>query len=1470
MSNLFKQLNNLDNVSQVKNVQYSIFNPEMIRKGGVCEVNTTVLYDNNGNGKIGGIHDPRMGVIEFGKICPTCENRSDLCTGHFGFIDLAIPCFLNHNVHNKSLSILKLLRCICFRCSKLLIDKSDPQIQNAIKGKANLTRFNVIYGLVQKIAQKNNICKYNDGCFHHQPKYTKIINSTDIIEIVGEFLPEAFKDSEETELKQIFSAEICHRILSRVTNEDVEYLGLNPKYSRPEWLITTVFPVPPPAVRPSIRQDNNVRSEDDLSYILQNIVKYNNEVKKYILKGDDKKTINRYYKQLQWHVATFVDNEITGLNQNAQRNKRALKALRQRLKAKEGRVRGNIMGKRVDYSARTVISGDPDIGIEEYGIPKQIAMNITIPETVTPYNIDKMYELVRNGSFKYPGAKIIKKMSHDCNGNPYPCMILLKYTDVNSVVLHYGDVVMRHVQEGDYAIFNRQPTLHRMSMMAHKIRILEGNTFRLNLNVAAIYNADCDGDEMNGHFPQSSQSAIEIKYLTQVPKQIISPAKCKPIVTIVQDGLVGSYLLSDPRTRISRKNAFDIMMSNTLFNGVIDKEVLTGKDIFSLILPPVSIEGKGFRFTNGFMEDGRLNKHLLGGNSSGLIQNIYNQFGYDKCREFVNNTKRLVTRWLVTNSFSIGIDDCIPPKWIVEETNRIIDEKLKKGHELLEKAYIGAYKPNLGDKYMRKSLEEDLKSAFSAIQADTQKYIKYISTDNGFRTTITSGSKGAETNIDAIMIHVGQQAISGRRAEFTFTDRTLPHFHKFDHGANARGYVRNPYINGMKAEEVFFHAMGGRVGLIDTAVKTAKSGYIQRRLMKASEDVRACYDTTVRNSANNIVQFLYGDDGYDGMKLEKEHLITMKLSNYEFDKKYKWDKMNSEMETEYKDLVADREFIKTKWIKGMKMVDDVVFSPVNFYRLIKAAKYKFGDLGLAKVDVDASYFIKRNRELCDEIVRFYPDKRSCKLIKMIIRAHLASKVCMEEYRMTKKVYDYIYDLTIRKIRLAIVAPAETVGCVSAASLGEISTQLTLNTFHSSGIGSKSVVTTQGVPRLDEIINLTKKIKTPSMTVFMKEHYSKDYNIIDKVASMIQHTKVRDIVNSTQILYEGGETLTGTDEELEFMSIYREFNDILEVDKVDEDNLSNWILHFDFNKETMLAKGIYMQQVQEIIMATCNGDNDIQCIFSDDNNHDLVLRLRIKHDAQSGSYISFLNDLENCIMDINLKGIEGIGNLDKLELNRVAIDMDGAPEVQQEWAIKTDGTNLLAVFGMEQIDELRTLSNDIKEMYEIFDIEAARELLIRELREIFGEDINYRHICMLVDVMTYKGKLISVARHGINKAADNSLLNKATFEEITDVLVKASIFSEKDNMRGVSGNIMMGQYYPVGTNGFEVLIDEDIIMEYGADKEETITMVEDLETKINNEYKDVDNVRDKDFEFGYNIGSEFKLSSINFDDDIIII
>jgi DNA-directed RNA polymerase II subunit RPB1 len=473
---IYKELSYDNEISPIKGIRFTVLSPEEITRISVAEITKTDTYV--GTDPVhSGLFDSRLGA-DMNRVCQTCEQKNTFCPGHFGHINLAKPVF-----YIQFFDIVKkILRCVCFRCSKLLINTESETIKSILNKKlTRQKRWELLYKLCSKIKR----CGQDtlDGCNAKQPD--KIYRDT-IVKVVMEWkdiegAPKNPDNPNEDIKKQIFRAEEILRIFKRITDRDAEILGFSRKFNRPEWMICTVLGVPPPSVRPSVRSDTGQRSEDDLTHKLCDIVKSNNALKARIEKGASKEQVDIATQVLQYHVATFIDNKIPGINPAQQRTGRLLKSLTERLKSKEGRIRGNLMGKRVDFSARSVITPDPNISIDELGVPIKIAMNLTFPEIVNKYNRDKLMEYVRNGPDIYPGAKFLRKGAVTKS---------LKNIDRTNIILENGMIVDRHLINGDPVLFNRQPSLHKSSMLCHKVRVMPFNTFRLNVCVCAGYNAD--------------------------------------------------------------------------------------------------------------------------------------------------------------------------------------------------------------------------------------------------------------------------------------------------------------------------------------------------------------------------------------------------------------------------------------------------------------------------------------------------------------------------------------------------------------------------------------------------------------------------------------------------------------------------------------------------------------------------------------------------------------------------------------------------------------------------------------------------------------------------------------------------------------------------------------------------------------------------------------------------------------------
>ena len=807
--------------SKIIGIQFSMLSPEEIRKGSVTEITSRDTYVGN-KPVIGGLFCPYMGVSEPGMLCPTDGLDYMTTPGYFGHIELAAPVFYYQHLA----TVHKILRCVCIKCSRLLISKEAHK--QALKMLPD-ERWSYVFGVASKVKRCGD--DNEDGCGCLMPKK---IRKENLATLIAEWESDGIKGVSEEDAKKMnmmLTPEIVLKIFRRISDDDVSFMGFSPTFSRPDWMICQVLAVPPPAVRPSIKMDGQQRSEDDLTHIIVNIVKANKTLQEKIRDGAQANIIADWHTVLQYYCATLVDNNIPGAAPVAQRSGRPLKSIKERLNGKGGRVRGNLMGKRVDFSARSVITPDPNLSIRELGVPLKIAKNITKPVVVNDMNRRFLTKLVRNGPEEYPGAKILERKGGE--------NISLRYADRDNIVLYNGDIVHRHIMDGDGVLFNRQPTLHRMSMMCHIARIMhKGDTFRMNVGDTKPYNADFDGDEMNMHMPQDEEAEAELKNLAAVPYQIISPAKNQSIIGIFQDSLLGSYRLTRPGVSFTPRDAMNLLMAHTgvnegLFASHADR--ITSFQILSQIMPAFTMKykTKGFGENDDFATSpgvleivdgkylrGQLDKDVLGGGSNGLITRTCNDFGNMAASDFIDNLQNIVTEYMKSSAYSVGIIDLIANRATNEQITQSITAKKKEVKNLIDQTYLGIFENATGNTN-EDEFEFQVTNILNKATNDSGKIgLKSLDKDNRFVTMVKAGSKGSDLNISQMIACLGQQLIDGKRIPYGFENRTLPHFTKYDDSPGARGFVENSFISGLTPEELFFHAMGGRVGLIDTAVKS--------------------------------------------------------------------------------------------------------------------------------------------------------------------------------------------------------------------------------------------------------------------------------------------------------------------------------------------------------------------------------------------------------------------------------------------------------------------------------------------------------------------------------------------------------------------------------------------------------------------------------------------------------------------------
>ncbi len=1242
-------------------IKFSVWSPVEIRKFSVAEITAPETYDEDGMPVQGGLMDNRLGTLEPGQKCITCGNTSAKCPGHFGHIELAEPVLHIAFVDD----IHKLLLTTCRSCNRIKLENEElasfREIRSAKASYAVITLDNIKDDIIEK-SKKIKICP------HCQAEQYDLIFTK----------PTIFVEKTEAGENRLLPITIRER-LSNITDDDLKLLGYDPSTARPEWFVLQVLPVPPVTVRPSIILETGIRSEDDLTHKLVDIIRVNQRLKESKEAGTPPLIVQDLVDLLQYHVTTYFDNEVSGIPQAHHRSGRPLKTLTQRLKGKEGRFRGSLSGKRVDFSSRTVISPDPNIAISEVGIPYEVAKKLTIPETVSNWNIEKLKTLVFNGPNNYPGANYIIR--------PDGVKIRLDYVNDRQMVADSivpGYIIERHLSDSDIVIFNRQPSLHRMSIMAHYVRVLPYRTFRLHPAVCPPYNADFDGDEMNLHVPQSEEARSEAALLMSVQDQLISPRYGGPIIGGIRDFITGAYMLTSDESYLSKEEFFNLALLGGYAGALPEpkgekdgKKLYTGKQLFSLFLPKdfnfiitskwnksIKGEGKDVVIKNGELISGVIDKASIGAEEpDSVLHRIAKDYGNDVAQQFLNSILVMLKTFITHRGFTYGYSDL----WLSEDTHKEITEVIKKAYDKIGELIL-QYKdgtlPLTRGLSPEEALELYLVNELSRARDRAGRLAdRSFPNDNAGVIMASTGARGSTLNIGQMTAVLGQQSIRGKRIHKGYHNRSLPHFKINDTNPDAKGFVKSNYRDGLTPLEFFFHAMGGREGLVDTAVRTQQSGYMQRRLINALEHLKLEYDGTVRDPHGNIIQYLYGEDGIDPAKSDHGEAVNI-----------------------------------SRIIESESVIDE----------------------GIKANEDEIRHILHQN------ISNFNLKLKSN--VESVLMQNKLSKQGIE------KVIKKIIDLTER----AMVEPGEAVGVVTAQSIGEPGTQMTLRTFHYAGVKERNV--TLGLPRLIELVDARKKPITPTMDIYLDEDHRISREKALSVAKEIIHTKVIDVVEKTDIDYSG-------------------------------------IIKLTFSENKLNDRGCILPDIFEIL----KGSKKKYETILDDNEKSIVLKMNEEMDAQT------LLLLKNKLLNTRIKGVPDIERVTIVKQN-------------EEWVIQTAGSNLSKIIYVEGLDLSRVTTNNVYEIWQTLGIEAARTALVREVTNTLEEqglEVDIRHIMLVADLMTSKGYLQQIGRHGI-AGTKTSVLARAAFEITVPTIAKASMEGQTEALKGVTENVIVGATVPVGT------------------------------------------------------------------------
>lgn len=1181
---------------------FHLVDPDRVREIGAVEVTHAELFDKHGKPKSGGLFDPYLGTVSRDYRCRTCRLDIEHCPGHPGFLSLNTPLY-----HVLTLpTLIKTMQCVCHACSRLLCD--TPNMTFAARCVA---------------------AKRHAACPHCQRPVSKYGSSGGILVRNGDPMSpaEAFM------------------VLGKIPQEQA---AMFPFCTHPKHLILTVLPIPPPHVHPPFNV-NGKRSLDDLTVRYGEIIRLNAQ----IAEESDKRAAQ--IAHLQTLVTSMFDSDSIVVTT---RKTRPFKGLAQRIKGKEGRIRGNLTGKRVDFSSRAVITGDSTLYLHELGIPTKIATTMTLPEPVTERNKTVIERMLKKGQIK----TVMR-----ANGT---------FVDVRiaktRVTVSEGDVVERYLRDGDWVMFNRQPTLHRMGMMAHQARIIPGNTIRLNLSATSPYNADMDGDACNVHVPQTLEARSELAEILDIRKNIVSSQANRPVIALVQDSMLAAYLLTRPDGFVDRRLMEQVWIRCGWTHPLPPPAILkptplwTGKQMVSAAFPPFDAVFGGVRVVDGELIDGTLTKKNVGGNG-GLVHYVWLTCGPEACGDMISNLQFMAHEFLEMRGFSVGMADIMFGVRRGDDTRRIVDEIRQE----VVRSTLRAYRNGLS----RNDIEASVVSKLDHARDSSGAFVRdHVGLDNQLKCMVASGSKGSDLNIAQICACVGQQHISGGRPKPVLDgQRVLSHFSVGDPDPAAYGFVAQSYLEGLGPTEFFFHAQSGREGVIDTAVRTSDTGYTQRRLNKIMEDVSIAYDGTVRDSRGSIYQFRFGGDGFDP---------TYQMMQYVGDQRFMLPFVISEME------------------RCARLFPDVEPTP--------------------EPDFDN-----------ERIQAWYHETERRDPVRAPFLATFALEAC-EQSR---------------------IAPGTAVGVIAAQSIGEISTQLALNSFHTSGAGAS--ITSGGVPRLKELTNLNKD------------------------ARVVIRTPCLDAAH--------GDALVAHYRKIPIGPCISEM-DLLPADDRDEALAWSWepvdatapVMRVRLHKHKLRS---YDLEVSDLV-ATVLRDMEVGHAWGTDlNAREACLYVTFERWSQD---ILFRSELERLFVK---SGDAEIGDL----------------SVEDSHVVFAD-TTLWSAFGVHGLDHTKTITSSVLDAYEALGVEAARAVFLHEIQLVFRNSGAYAHphnFELLADVMFQFGRPRPVNRYGVRE--DRGVLGKASFETSVQTLIQAAVDGVTDPLHGISERLMTGKRIQVGTGCFDALL-----------------------------------------------------------------
>lgn len=1407
-----------DNVAtaEIESIQFRMAGDEDNKRDAVVEITHNTLFAKKMTPFSGGCFDLRMGTTDNHFKCLTCKENKKNDPGHFGLLRMKIPLQSPLFVSETR----RWLRMVCLHCGMLML--SDKKL-STVKGF--------------KFLEASKLTTEGVSCPFCSTIHPKIIKTDD-----DYFSFQALYD--DGSLVRLRPSDI-KKIFEQVSQGTVDALGA---MNHPKNLLLYNILILPPATRPCAPRNlgpDNSMSMHDLTTLIQSLILNNDR------DGADptseraavRETMSQqvYYDMIHGSASTTTSSISNNGRRGLMIGQRPTMAILRQLARKEGRIRKNLLGKRVWYISRSTISGNPQLQIDEVGFPQAFARILQVHETVQHYNYQRLMCHFINGVKRYPGCTRIQKAStgmvHHVTG------------EHSSLIIEIGDVLVRDVVTGDLGFLNRAPSLERSSIGVHRIVVLNDpsiHTFQLNVIACAWYNADFDGDQMNLWVPHTEMSHVEAETLSSVSNWFISTKSSTPVPGQVQDSNIGSFELTRSFTKMDKWHAMRCFAgTDTPPPSFSDTRVYTGREVVSALFveTPIMFSRSPRWFQSAFvpyinydsneiktiMQRGELLQGVLdqssvgAGASGGIFHEIACKFGTKTALRTMYALQQMAITFLGNRGCTVGLSDMVVTDDNLAEIHGIIESVLSESHLISDQLLRGELLPPIGmtiHEYYERLQQEALKLPDEMLRP----IIASIDPDwNGLFKMVATGSKGSIPNLLHIMGGIGSIMInSSRMVEDFCSGRTSPYFARGSVEPEAYGFVKNSYVSGMNAAEFVFSSMNGRYDLINKALSTASTGYQNRKAIMALQSAivdnlrRICFDV-------RVVQFLYGGDGLDARKVERLSFDTIFLSDEQLAKEFYvsfvdvTEVQKKEFDDCFLQLKNDRDWYRRTFMRFedctfSEPMSDSRYMPINVGRLVRDIHPQEQHITIQQLVSNVVHI----KEFCsifpylliNEIQERLKTPVPCNIVAatrlqvMLIRIELAPS------RISHLSYDdveYILNMIRITFTRALVNYGEMAGILAAQAVSEPLTQYMLDSHHRSvGSGTNKA----GIIRPAEIFGAKKVEQTAEMLIRLKEEYETDMSIAALVANEIELLRFSCFVDEWALLLESYTELRFPPflADKPWIDQYLRLRPLIHPSP----ELTNWCIRFIINKSTMILKNISLEFVVERLQALFPL---AFIVYPSETSTTMIIRVWL----HSGQFRRKTNQksvelIINTILDTTIRGVPNIVNAEVCTLKRYKVTKGGGLVLSDVYAISTIGSNLYGVMMNQYIDSGRVVSSSIGDTEKVYGIMAAKFTINREIHRVLGAQApNDRHIQVYSEVMTMLGYVTSLERSGIDQRERNNVLLRMGMSAPAQVLQDAVVHNLSiPRIYGHVPPLLMGSAPIMGTiyNKFEV--DEELI------------------------------------------------------------